>query len=100
MASQNSNMKRKRFRAEVLSGHKDNAVEVPFDPTDVWGVAPKQLWRGRRGHEVQGLLNGFSFESCIVPRQKRFFMIIDEDIKKGAKISVGDVVTATVKPKN
>ena len=98
MASQKNNLTRKQFKAEVLSGHKDNAVEVPFDPTAVWGVAPKPLWRGRRGHEVQGRLNGFAFESCIVPRQKRFFMIIDEDIKKGAKISVGDIVTATVKP--
>jgi hypothetical protein len=97
MTSQNSHMKRKQFKAEVLSGHKDNAVEVPFDPSDVWDIAPK-LWLGRRGHEVQGCLNGFPFESCIVPRQKRFFMIIDEDIRKQAKISVGDIVTASVKP--
>ena len=98
MASQNSNMQRKQFKAEVLSGHKDNAVEVPFDPTEAWGIAPKPLWRGRRGHEVQGRLNGFPFESCIVPRQKRFFMIIDENIRKQAKIAVGDIVIASVKP--
>jgi hypothetical protein len=98
MASQKNNLTRKQFKAEVLSVHKDNAVEVPFDPSEVWGVAPKPLWRGRRGHEVHGRLNGFHFESCIVPRQKRFFMIIDEDIRKQAKLSVGDIVTASVKP--
>jgi len=54
--------------------------------------------RGRRGHEVHGRLNGFHFESYIVPRQKRFFMIIDEDIRKQAKLSVGDIVTSSVKP--
>ena len=91
MASQKS--KRKQFKAEILSGHKDNAVEVLIRQ-----MSPKPLWRGRRGHEVEGRLNGFPFESCIVPRQKRFFMIIDEDVRKQAKISAGDIVIASVKP--
>jgi hypothetical protein len=91
-------MKRKQFKAELLSGHKDNAIEVPFDPAGVWGIPPKPLWRGRRGHEVHGKLNGLSFESCIVPRQKKFFMIVDEEIMKAAKLSVGDIVTTTAEP--
>jgi hypothetical protein len=28
-------MKKKSFRAEVQSGHKEAAVEVPFDPAQV-----------------------------------------------------------------
>jgi len=32
-------VKRKKFKAEVLSGHKEQAVEVPFDPAKEWGVA-------------------------------------------------------------
>jgi hypothetical protein len=41
-----------RFKAEVLSGHKEDAIEVPFDPALEWGISPKSLWRGRRGHLV------------------------------------------------
>ena len=91
-------MKRKTFKAEVLSGHKEDAVEVPFDPTKEWGIAPKPLWRGRRGHFVKATVNGFSFESSIVPRQKKFFMLIDADAKKAAKVSEGAVVLVAVEP--
>jgi peroxiredoxin Q/BCP len=33
-------MKEKKFKAEALSGHKKDAVEVPFDPTKQWASAP------------------------------------------------------------
>ena len=91
-------MKKKRFKAEVLSGHKEDAVEVPFDPVKEWGIAPKPLRRGRRGHSVNATVNGFSFESAIVPRQKRFYMLIDAEAEKVAKISEGSVVQVTVEP--
>ena len=91
-------MKKKKFKAEVLSGHKDDAVEVPFDPVKEWGIAPKPLWRGRRGHFVNATVNGFSFESSIVPRQKKFYMLIDADAKKAARISEGAIVRVAVEP--
>jgi hypothetical protein len=31
-------MKKKNFKAEVISGHKEDAVEVPFDPALEWGT--------------------------------------------------------------
>jgi hypothetical protein len=92
-------MKQKQFQAEVLSGHKEqNAVEVPFDPAWTWGIDPKPLWRGRKGHEVKGKLNGCAFESFIVPRSKKFWMLIDERLKRKAKVSIGDVVNVSVEP--
>jgi hypothetical protein len=36
-------MKRKKFKAQVLSGHKEDAVEVPFDPAHEWDVPAKPL---------------------------------------------------------
>jgi Domain of unknown function (DUF1905) len=90
--------KKKKFRAEVLSGHKENAVEVPFDPAKEWGIPPKPLWRGRRGHFVNATVNGFSFESSIVPRQKKFYMLIDADAKKATGVSEGLVVQVAVEP--
>lgn len=89
-------MKKKKFKAELQGGHKDNAVEVPFDPAETWGIAAVPLWRGRRGHPVQATLNGVSFETFIVPRQQTFFMLVDKDIKKQAGVAAGDVVELTV----
>ena len=91
-------MKRKRFKAEVLSGHKEDAVEVPFDPTREWGVSARPLWRGRRGHAVNATINGFSFESAIVPRQKKFYLLIDAEAAKSAGLSEGALVQVAVEP--
>ena len=91
-------MKKKRFKAEVLSGHKESAVEVPFDPSEEWQIDPKPLWRGRRGHPVRGVINRVSFESAIVPRQKKFYLLIDAEAAKSAKISPGGLVEVAVEP--
>ena len=91
-------MKTRKFKAEVLSGHKENAVEVPFDPAQVWGLPPGPLWRGRRGHLVDATVNGFSFAGSIVPRQKKFYLLIDAKAKKAAGLRMGDVVRVEVEP--
>lgn len=90
--------KKKRFKAEILSGHKDNAVEVPFDPASEWKIDPKPLWRGRRGHFVLARIKGISFESAVVPRQKRFYLLVDADTSRAGKLSEGDVVSVEVQP--
>src|SRR2546423_3682301 len=72
-------LRKKRFTAEVLSGHKESALEVPFDPMKEWNVLPRSLWRGRRGHPVKATVNSFSFESAIVSRQKRFYLLLDAE---------------------
>jgi hypothetical protein len=93
-------MKKKKFTAEVLPGHKDDAVEVPFNPSEVWGLAAKPIWRGRRGHPVSGTMNGVGFdESFIVPRAKKFFMIIDKDMERGAGVAAGDTVSISIVPR-
>lgn len=92
-------MKKKIFKAEVLSGHKDHAVEVPFDPISAWGLPPQPIWRGRRGHVVRGTLNGFAFaESFIVPRQKKFYLVLDRELERAAGVGVGDRVTVALEP--
>ena len=91
-------MKKRRFKAELQSGHQEDAVEVPFDPAEAWGVVPTRLWRGRRGHTVVATLNGMSFETFIVARQQRFFLLVDEDIKQQAGVAVGTVVSIALSP--
>jgi hypothetical protein len=91
-------MKKKRFKAKLLSGHKESAVEVPFDPAEEWQIDPRPLWRGRRGHSVGVVINGVSFESAIVPRQKKFYLLIDTESAKTAGISSGGLVEVSVEP--
>jgi len=93
-------MKKKRFKAQLLSGHKEMmAVEVPFDPAEEWQIDPEPLWRGRRGHPVQAVISRVAFESAIVPRQKRFYLLVDAETAKSAGISTGGLVEVSVEPR-
>ncbi|MEP6922075.1 MAG: DUF1905 domain-containing protein [bacterium] len=85
-------MKAKKFKAEIVPGHKESAVEVPFDPTQVWRTNPQSLWHGRRGHTVKGMLNGKEFKGVIVPRQRKFYLLIDKELERDAGVAPGDVV--------
>jgi hypothetical protein len=91
-------MKKVEFKAALLPGHKGAAVEIPFDPAKQWAIATRPLWPGRRGHTVRGELNGVSFGSCIVPRSRKFWMLVDEEVQKKAGVTVGDTVRVTVEP--
>jgi hypothetical protein len=92
------NMKKKRFKSELLSGHKESAIEVPFDPAEEWHIDPQPLWRGRRGHSVHVVINRVFFESAIVPRQKKFYLLIDAEAAKSAGISSDGLVEVAVEP--
>jgi hypothetical protein len=91
-------VKRATFSAEVLEGHKGPAVEVPFDPAARWGTPPVPLWRGRRGHPVRGRLNGRAFESVIVPRSRRFYVLVGAEVPAAFGIEAGETVRVTLQP--
>jgi len=88
----------KSFTGELLSGHKQDALEVPFDPAEEWKLQPQPLWRGRRGFKVTAKIKGFTFDSSIVPRQKRFFLLIDPEVVKSAGLVRGRLIKITVAP--
>lgn len=91
---------KKKFKAELQAGHQENAVELPFDPVEIWGIAPGPLWRGRKGHRVLATVNGVKFSGFIVSRQRKSFLLVDEDIKREAGAAVGDVVTVVLAPES
>lgn len=90
--------KKEKFEGELLLGHKGAAVEVPFDPEQKWRISARALWPGRRGHTVRAELNGVSFGSCIVPRSRKFWMLVDNDVQEKAGVAVGDTVRFSVEP--
>ena len=91
-------MKAIRFDAQILSGHKGAAVEVPFDPGTTWETPSQQLRPGRRGHLARATLNGAKFDSAIVARSRRFWLLVDDDVLTAAKAEVGEIVNVTVAP--
>lgn len=91
-------MKTIRFNAPILSGHKGAAVEVPFDPGKQWQSQPQQLRPGRRGHLAHATLNGAKFDSAIVARSRRFWLLVDDEVLTAAKARVGEIVNVTVAP--
>jgi hypothetical protein len=93
-------MKPARFRSELLAGHKGCACEVPFDPEQRWGIAKAPLRPGRRGHRVQGTINGVAFESEVVPRMRRFWVLVGESVLKRARLAIGDVANIALEPRS
>jgi hypothetical protein len=81
------------FEATVRSGHKAQcAVEVPFDPEEAWGLKPAPVFPGRRGYEVRATIGKGWFESFVVPRMKRWWLLIETAQLDAAGVAVGDVV--------
>ena len=87
-----------RFEAELLSGHKGAAVEVPFDPAARWAVDAVPFWRGRQGFPVEAVLDGVPFASAIVPRMRRHFLLVDDEVCARARARIGAVVKVAVRP--
>jgi hypothetical protein len=86
------------FTAVLLEGHKGCAVEVPFDPGSRWDLAPGPLWRGRRGYPAAATLNGIPFHDAIVPRSRRFWLLVSESVMADAGVEAGDRVAIRVAP--
>ena len=86
------------FRAVLLEGHKGCAVEVPFDPAERWHAVAGPIWRGRRGHRVQGTVDGVPFQDAIVPRSRRFWLLVADSVMADAGVAAGDRVEVTVAP--
>jgi hypothetical protein len=92
-------MSKARFKAELIQGHKGvTAVVVPFDPEAVWRRKPVKLDPRRDGWLVKGTVNGVRFDGYIGHRWKRYFILIDSELREAAKASVGDTLSLVVEP--
>ena len=78
-------MKATSYKGTLRGGHKDYAVEFPHTPEELWGIPPRALWPGRRGHHVRVKLNNTTGDTCIVPRLKKFWVIVDGELKKRSR---------------
>src|ERR1700748_2824068 len=91
--------RKQRFEAPLFEGHKGvTAVLVPFNPETVWQQKPFRLAGRRHGWLVKGSANGAKFIGYIGDRWGRFFIALDEQVRRGADVSVGDLVVMVVEP--
>jgi hypothetical protein len=92
-------MDKVQFKAELIEGHKGvTVVLVPFDPEERWSRKPVRLDARRHGWLVAGRANGVGFDGYIGERWNRFFIIIDSELRKAAKVAVGDTLRMIVEP--
>lgn len=89
---------KRSFDAILQSGHKQCAVEVPFDPATAWSRPAAALWPGRRGHRVHAVCNGVAFDSAIVARSRSFWLLIEDDMRTKAGWKKGDLLNVEVAP--
>jgi predicted DNA-binding protein (MmcQ/YjbR family) len=87
-----------RFTATLLEGHKGAAFEVPFDPAKRWKIPPERLRAGRNGHRVEGVVNGVGFQSAVVPRLRRFWLEINDDLREEAQLEIGCSAQVAIHP--
>jgi len=84
-----------RFRGVVLAGHKGNAIEVPFDPGTRWSIKAQAIRSGRRGYAVRARIEDTPFDSFVVARSKKFWLLLPADVESG----LGDEVAVTLQPR-
>ena len=90
--------RRARFSATVLDGHKGLAFELPFDPGARWGVSAVRLRAGRRGCRIRASVNAKSFETAVVARSKRFWVLVPDEMQDALGIGPGSMVRVSVEP--
>ena len=89
-------MTSKTFNGTIQAGHKDDAIEVPFDPTDALGAKLIAIKPGRRGFPVRAMINSIGFDSHIVARSKTFWLLLPMAIERKIGAAEGDQVSVTL----
>lgn len=93
-------MRARSFNGIAQAGHKESAIEVPFDPGAVWRIEVQSIRPGRRGYRVTAVVNGFRFSSHVVARSKKFWLLLPVRVVTGAKIRLGRIVGVKLQPEN
>ncbi|HJQ23937.1 MAG TPA: YdeI/OmpD-associated family protein [Blastocatellia bacterium] len=80
----------KRFRAELIQDDNSTAtaIIIPFDVQKVFGA------RGRV--PVRGTVNGFAYRSSIFTMGGQPFMVVNKQMREGAKAKAGDTVSVVM----
>lgn len=82
-------MQARSFTSVVRAGHKERAVELPFDPAELGATRPERFAPGRSGVPVGGRLEGIAFRSHVVRRSGRHWLLVPPDVEQASGLQVG-----------
>jgi len=104
-------------KVEAAVGRHENMLPVTLDvtrPQDAQAAVERALakferidvlvnnagnfFAGRRGYHVRGTVNKIEFESVVVPRAKRFFVLVTDEMSSRARLRDGSKVTVSLRP--
>jgi Domain of unknown function (DUF1905) len=89
-------MQERSFTGVVQAGHKEHAVHVPFNPSEVWGRQPERFAPGRRGVVVRGRIHGVEFISHVVTRSGRHWLLLPPEVESALGVQVGGEVDVSL----
>ncbi len=89
--------KQRSFSATIVEGHKQCALEVPFDPTVEWASGKPLIRPGRRGNPVLARIGQESFESHVVARSKKFWLLLEADVLARLGVAPGQSLRVTLR---
>ena len=80
-------MKKLKFKVKLdgMEGSEVAALSAPFDVEETFGT--------RARVPVRGTINGFPFRSSLMPMGGCHRMVVNKEIRKGAGVKAGDMVT-------
>jgi hypothetical protein len=80
----------KRFRVELIKADDSTAtaIEIPFDVQKVFGT--------RARVPVRGTINSFPYRSSIMPMGGKHWMVVNRQMREGAKAKAGDMVSVVM----
>lgn len=80
--------KRFRVRLEKHEMSEATVINIPFDVEKTYGTRARVA--------VCGTINGFPYRSSIVPVGGKFILVVNKQLRAGAKAESGDTVSVTM----
>jgi Domain of unknown function (DUF1905) len=93
-------MQERSFTGVVQAGHKEHAVEVPFNPSELWGRGPERFAPGRRGVVVRGRIHGVEFTSHVVSRSGKHWLLLPPEVERALGVQVGGEASVSLSVSN
>lgn len=84
------------FVGVVRTGHKEDAVEVPFDPAAHWGRKAERFAPGRRGVAVCARIARVAFASHVVARSGKHWLLLPPDVAEACGVQPGAEVEVSL----
>ncbi|HVE71014.1 MAG TPA: MmcQ/YjbR family DNA-binding protein [Thermoanaerobaculia bacterium] len=88
-----------RFRATLAAANKRLVCEVPFDPAERWTLPVVSVEPRRRGVEVAATVDDVSFDSAVVARAGRHWLLVDDATARRIEKGKGDEVMVVLAPR-